>query len=296
MTTYAHLHPNTLGCIELDGQSRLRWLDQPRWIGYPRALDTLSKLDRLLNFPRQTRMPNMLLIGSSNNGKSNLINYFYERNRPQENPEGENIVCPVLRIESPSTPSETSIYSEILIHLYESVPRSSLDIKRLRAIRVMRKVQLKILIIDDLHNMLAGSSVKQQQYLNMLKYLSNELQISIVGCGTGDLLRAVSIDPQIQNRFQPDFLPKWEMDKEFRQLLASFERLLPLRKPSGLHEARLAAKALAMCGGTIGELSLLLNAATEHAIITGTEQITMEVMNECRYIPPDERTRLASRI
>jgi len=152
MTTYAHLHPNTIGCIELDAQSRLRWLDQPRWIGYPRALDTLNKLDRLLNFPRQTRMPNMLLIGSSNNGKSNLINYFYEHNRPQENPEGESIICPVLRIESPSTPSEASIYSEILVHLYESVPRSSLDIKRLLAIRVMRKVQLKILIIDDLHN------------------------------------------------------------------------------------------------------------------------------------------------
>ncbi|WP_449101795.1 TniB family NTP-binding protein [Pseudomonas veronii] len=296
MSTYEHLHPNVLGCIELDAASRIQWLDQPRWIGYPRALDTLQKLGRLLSFPRQTRMPNMLLIGSSNNGKSNLINYFYERNLPQENPAGESIICPVLRIESPSTPSEASIYSEILVHLFEHVPRSSLDIKRLRAIRVMREVQVKILIIDDLHNMLAGSSVRQQQYLNMLKYMSNELHISIVGCGTGDLLRAISIDPQIQNRFPPEFLPKWESGKEFRQLLASFERLLPLRKPSGLHEGRLAAKALAMCGGTIGELSLLLNAATEQAIVTGTEQITIEVMNGCRYIPPDERTRLASRI
>jgi hypothetical protein len=241
-------------------------------------------------------MPNMLLIGSSNNGKSNLVNYFYEQNGPKENPKGESILCPVLRIEAPSTPSEGSFYSELLVHLFESVPRASLDMKRLRAVKVLRDVQVKILIIDDLHNMLAGASVKQQQYLNMLKYLSNELQISIVGCGTGDLLRAVSIDPQIQNRFHPEFLSKWEMGKEFRQLLASFEQLLPLRNPSGLHEPRLAAKALAMCDGTIGELSLLLNAAAEHAIVTGTEQITLEVMNECRYIPPDERTRLASRI
>lgn len=296
MNAHAHLHPLTAECIELDATSRIRWLTQQRWIGYPRALEVLAKLERLLDCPRQTRMPNMLLIGSSNNGKSNLIKHFVERHAPDENTSGENIICNVLNIETPPSPSEASLYSEILGHLFEKVPSGSTDVKRARVVKVLRGIQLKILIIDDLHNMLAGASIKQQQYLNVLKYLSNELRISIVGCGTGDLLRAVSIDPQIQNRFPPEFLPKWQMSKEFRQLLMSFERLLPLKKPSGLHESHLAAKALAMCEGTIGELSLLLNAAAEQAILTGDEHITLEIMNSCGYVPPEERTRMAARI
>jgi len=130
----------------------------------------------------------------------------------------------------------------------------------------------------------------------MIKYLGNELQISIVGCGTGDLLRAVSIDPQIQNRFVPEILPKWQLNKEYRQLLMSFERVLPLRKPSALHEPQLATKILAMSEGTIGELSALLNLASIHAIRGGQEQITTDVLNSCGYVSPSDRTKQAARV
>jgi hypothetical protein len=296
MTSYAHLHPGTVEVIELDAEERIRWLKRKRWIGYPRAIDVLGKLEALLTHPRETRMPNMLLIGGTNNGKSKLIQNFAERHPAEENPGGDHIIAPVLQIQTPPTPSEAGFYSEILLSLYEKVPASSTDTKRARVVQVLRGVQLKILIIDELHNMLAGTSVKQHQYLNMLKYLGNELQISIVGCGTGDLLRAVSIDPQIQNRFIPELLPRWQMNKEFRQLLMSFERVLPLRNPSALHDPQLSAKVLAMCEGTIGELSSLLNAAAEHAIRHGSEQITAEVLNDCMYISPSDRTRLAARI
>lgn len=296
MTSYQYLHPEALKLVEQDSEVRSLWIANRRWIGYPRANAILKKLDRLLVHPRQTRMPNLLIVGNTNNGKSNLVDKFVGRNLPDENPSGEHILCPVLKIETPPSPTEASIYSEILGKLFEKDSASSTNAKRMRVIKVLREIQLKILVIDDLHNMLAGTSVRQQQSLNMLKYLGNELQISIVGCGTGDLLRAVSIDPQIQNRFPPEFLPKWEMNKEFLQLLMSFERLLPLRQQSALHERPLAAKALAMCEGYIGELSLLLNAAAEYAIESGEERITAEVMNECGYLSPSDRTQMASRI
>lgn len=296
MTSYAHLHPGTIEYIELDADIRIKWLKRQRWIGYPRAVDILGKLEDLLSHPREIRMPNMLLIGGTNNGKSKLIQNFADRYPAEENPGGDHIIVPVLKIQTPPTPSEAGFYSEILTSLFEKVPPSSTDTKRARVVQVLRGIQLKMLIIDELHNMLAGTSVKQHQYLNMLKYIGNELQISIVGCGTGDLLRAVSIDPQIQNRFIPELLPRWQMNKEFRQLLMSFERVLPLRKPSALYEAQLSGKILAMCEGTIGELSSLLNSASEHAIRNGSEQIKSETLTECGYIPPSDRTRLAARV
>lgn len=296
MTSYNHLHPGTVEHIELDAESRIQWLKQTRWIGYPRAQEVMGKLEDLVHHPREARMPNMLLIGGTNNGKTRLIRNFAQRHPAEENPGGEHIVAPVLYTQAPPAPSEAGFYSEILNTLFEKVPTSSTDAKRARVIKVLRGIQLKVLIIDELHNILAGASVKQQQFLNMIKYLSNELQISIVGCGTGDLLRAVSIDPQIQNRFTPELLPKWQMNKEFRQLLMSFESVLPLRNPSTLHEPMLAGKVLAMSEGTIGELSTLLNQAATYAIRQGDEQITPDVLNACGYVSPSDRTRQAARV
>ncbi|WP_321849511.1 TniB family NTP-binding protein [Pseudomonas paraveronii] len=295
MRDFSHLHPGTIENIDLEPGARIQWLKKPRWIGYPRAQELMGKLEDLVCHPREARMPNMLLIGNTNNGKTRLIRSFAERHLAEENPYGEHIIAPVLYIQAPPAPSEAGFYSEILSTLYEKVPASSTDAKRARAIQVLKGIQLKVLIIDELHNILAGASVRQQQFLNMIKYLGNELQISIVGCGTGDLLRAVSIDPQIQNRFTPEILPKWQMNKEFRQLLMSFERVLPLKKRSILHEPLLAGKILAMCEGTIGELSTLLNLAATHSIRQGCEQITDDILNSCGYTSPSDRTRLAGR-
>ncbi|SHN23205.1 TniB protein [Pseudomonas asturiensis] len=296
MSSYEHLHPVTAEILELDPEARIHWLKKLRWIGYPRAQEIIGKLEDLVSHPREPRMPNMLLIGGTNNGKTRLIRSFAQRHLADENVEGEHIIAPVLYTQAPPTPNEAGFYSEILSSLFERVPTSSTDAKRARVIQVLRGVKLKVLIIDELHNILAGASVKQQQFLNMIKYLGNELQISIVGCGTGDLLRAVSIDPQIQNRFIPEILPKWQMNKEYRQLLMSFERVMPLQKPSGLHEPQLAAKTLAMSEGTIGELSTLLNLASIHAIRGGQEKITAEILNVCGYVSPSERTKQAARV
>jgi len=296
MTDFSHLHPSTRPYADMEIDARIAWLDKPRWIGYPRAQEILGKLEDLLRHPRQPRMPSMLVIGSTNNGKTNLIHNFAQRHPADENPYGEHILAPVLYIQAPPTPSESGIYSEILSTLFERVPSSSDAARRARVIDILKKIETKVLIIDELHNVLAGSSVKQQHFLNVIKYLSNELQISIVGCGTGDLLRAVSIDPQIQNRFTPELLPRWQLNTQFRQLLKSFEMVLPLKKESQLHGKFLASKIHAMSEGTIGELSTLLNQAAKYALNHGEERIDERALNACGYIPPSDRTQLAANL
>lgn len=294
MTTYDHLQPEVAELLASDAETRIAWLKVPRWIGYPLAQTVLAKLEDLLAHPREARMPNMLLIGASNNGKTRIVEHFFASHPPDNNPGGEFIKAPVLYIQAPPTPNESGFYAEILSSLFENIPPSSTDAKRARTVQVLRAIGLKVLIVDELHNMLAGASTKQQQFLNVIKYLGNELRISVVGCGTGDLLRAVSIDPQIQNRFEPVLLPTWKKGKEFRQLLKSFERVLPLKNPSGLETRESALKILAMSEGTIGETSSLLNLAAIEAIRSGVEQITIEVLNKCGYVSPSDRTRLAS--
>lgn len=83
---------------------------------------------------------------------------------------------------------------------------------------------------------------------------------------TAEAIRAVQADPQLANRFNPEILPKWKLDQEYLRLLASFEKVIPLKQPSNLINRELAELILNMSGGTIGEISTLLNMASIFAI------------------------------
>lgn len=296
MEPISHLHDSTIAALDLPLEEKISWLKRPRWIGYPRAVSILRKLDDLVVHPRQTRMPNMALIGSSNNGKSSIAEIFLEKYPPNENIGGDNIICPVLRIEAPPGPNESAFYSEILRAFFKKVPTASVNAQRDAVVECLERVGLKVLVVDEMHNMLAGTSVKQQNYLNVFKYLTNRLKISIVGIGTADLLQALSVDPQMQNRFPPEMLVKWTLDREARQLLKSFEMILPLKEPSLLHDKANAGKILAMSEGSIGEICTLLHLAAEHALRSKKEAITTDVLNKCGYVSPSERAQFAARL
>lgn len=93
---------------------------------------------------------------------------------------------------------------------------------------VLRKVENKILIIDEIHHILAGAYLNQRIFLNVIKYLANDLQIVIIGAGIRDAFSAINTDKQLANRFEPAILPRWKMDDEYLRLLMSFEAMLRL--------------------------------------------------------------------
>jgi hypothetical protein len=138
---------------------------------------------------------------------------------------------------------------------------------------------------------LAGNLNRQKAFLNVLKYLGNELQISIVGVGTKDAFRALQTDPQLSNRFEPVTLPRWEMNHDFQRLLASFERMLPLKQASDLSNQKMASKLFAMSEGYIGELSKILSEASALAIRSNSEIISSKELNAIDWTPPSRRKR-----
>ena len=79
------------------------------------------------------------------------------------------------------------------------------------------------------------------------------------------------------------------MGKDYLKLLASFERMLPLKKPSNLVETNLSIKLLAMSEGIIGELASILTKAAVKAIKSGKEQITLEIVNSIKWTQPSKR-------
>jgi len=65
-----------------------------------------------------------------------------------------------------------------------------------------------------------GTAAKQKRFLNGLRYLANELRISLVCLGTEEMMRVIRSGSSVENRFPPMVLPQWQTDHEFRKLLA----------------------------------------------------------------------------
>lgn len=260
------------------------------WVRYPRAEAILAKLEDLYALPRYHRMPHMLIVGDTNNGKTMIAKRFCENHEPTNVVNVQESEVPVLMIQAPPTPDEGRFYNNILDKIYAPLRMSARnDQRQLQVQRFLEIVGTKILIIDEIQHVLAGSMSKQRQFLNVLKYLGNELQMSIVAVGTRDAFNVIQTDPQIANRFEPAVLPRWQLDTDYLRLLATIEPLLLLKKPAGLTTPAVATKILAMSEGTIGEICRLIEKAAICAIDYETEEINEALLDDCDYGTPSAR-------
>lgn len=292
----SHLHPVSRPIALLPNAERIAHIRADRWIGYTRAQKALAKLEDLFTQPQRQRMPNLLLIGPTNNGKSMIIEKFRRVHQlePAEHVAHETI--PLLTMQMPSDPSIARFYTMLLAALHAPLrPRARVVELEPLALKILRVTAVRMLVIDELHNMLAGSGAMQREFLNLLRFLGNELRIPIVGVGTREAYLAIRSDDQLENRFEPFLLPVWQEGKEFMALLASFAVAFPLRRPSDLQSTELARSILARTEGTIGEISTLLTHAAIAAVKSGEEAMNAKTLTLAEYESPTERRRAFER-
>jgi hypothetical protein len=276
--------------------ARIRRIRTDRWITYSRAEAALSAFEDLRSFPKRTRMPNLLLIGPSNNGKTMIVEKFRRSHPPTEasaTPDGVAHI-PVLKVQMPPGPDERRFFGAILEAMfYPYAPSDNVARRQDRAVRMMRSAGVGMLFIDEVHNILSGAQIQQRRMLNVLRWLGNELQIPLVGAGTAEAQRAIQSDDQLANRFEPIGLPPWREGEEYRQLLSTLEAVLPLRCPSHLATSALASQILSAAEGILGEIIAIVTRAAVRAVTSGTEAISSRVIDESGFTSPSQRRRVA---
>lgn len=291
-----HLLPSVRPFAEECEQARVRRIRSDRWISYARADAALAAFDVLLTRPMRHRMPNLLLVGPTNNGKTMIVEKFRRMHLPRaasDSPSGVANV-PVLKMQMPAGPDDMRFFGAILDAL--AYPHSFSDRGSKRqdaAMRLMRETEVRLIIIDEVYNLLAGTRLQQRRILNILRWLGNELLIPLVAVGTTEAFRAIQSDDQLANRFEPVTLPPWRNGQEYKQLLRSLEAVLPLRAASNLSEANLAARILSTAEGILGEVVSLVSRAAIQAIAAGQEAITNKTIDELGYVSPSQRRRAA---
>jgi len=294
------LTQETQEMLNCSDEERIAYINQEYWIDYPIAEKILQKMEDIYNFGYgKTRHISILLVGGSNNGKTSLLKQFLEKHPPYDyNIDGEKpdwitdeffdkytgIGIPVLYIISPTEPSESRLYSIILEQLripYKT--RDSLDVKAKLVEYYLKALNVKVLVIDEIHNILNGSPARQKQIMSAVRDLSSKLTMPVILAGVKEALRAVNTEDQISSRYRPEYLTKWKMDQDYINLLATILSKLPLKKESAILNTADAQKILELCNGYIGEIVNLLKAAAVHAINTNSERITIKEIKECDF-------------
>jgi hypothetical protein len=252
--------------------------------------NALKDLNKLLRHPKISRMPNRLIVSDTNNGKTSLVRRFMQLHERSDDPTLAASNVPIVMIQAPPTPDRRAFLTSILDELHiPHLPSYKTDALFRQVKIVVPKVGVRMLIIDEIQNLLAGDDLKQRAFLNQIKYLSNDWRLPFVAVGTAEAYRAVNVDAQIASRFESIELPRWKNNAEFRRLLHSCESLLPLRKPSNLANPEMALRLSLMSEGTIGELSTVLKLAAIEAIVGGEEAITDHVLDRLGRVPPSQR-------
>ncbi len=276
-----HLHVGVWSHLDGSIDERVSNLYASKWVAYGRGSEALARMEHLINHPPCGRMPCMLLYGDSNIGKTMIVEKFIRDHPNICNEFNEVDIRRIVHLQMPANPSDNKLYAQIIEGLGVQPPinRRGTDMELL-GLRLLHRQPPKLMIIDEVHHLLAGSVREQRQLLNQLKFISNELRMPIVAVGTSEALFAMQTDPQIASRFEPFLLPKWRESPEFRAFVASFGRLLALEKASPFGDKVIIQKLMNISGGLTGKVTTLLAQAAELAIRQKTECITADLIEQ----------------
>lgn len=274
---YPHLLPASEEIVIHENKdSRIEYMESKIWINYPFAQKVILYLNDLLKYPKQDKMPGLLMIGESHIGKSAIITQFAKLHpdKSMEDDIGMARSEKTVVVANMEGGDDRTLYVSILEQLWASfTPTEPVQKLRHQVIRLLRELNVKILVLDEIHNLLKGTAIKQRTVMDAIKNLTNSLNIPIVLVGTMDAITVLN-EAQHVSRFEIIQLPKWSNDKDFAGLLMSFEKWLPLKKPSGLHKKDLRKLLYKHSRGNIGHLRRILRISAKYAIHNDIEQIT----------------------
>ena len=272
---FAHLPADLRPVARLDAEGRIAHIRLERWIPHGSADRLLGYLQEAFDQPSRERMENLLLLGESGMGKTMLIRKFEKQNAVNFDDAAGVQRRPVVVMLMPPQPTEAQFFNRVL----ESIDAPSAGYwygasqLRTSAIRLLREVGARVLVIDEINSVLAGTPREQRLFLQLLRFLSNDLRLALVGVGVPEARHALLSDAQLRSRFSDIELPVWTPGEDLRDFITRLVWSLPLRQPSPIDSARLRVLLAERSGGVTLGICKAVERAAIAAIRTGKERI-----------------------
>lgn len=268
----SRLHPAAERVLQSGPRDRMVMAIRDHVIHYPALDQIITEAEWMVYEPRQTRARGLIVVANRGNGKTSLSRLIHGRFDAYDSP---GLPC-VLRISISGVRDARSLYGRILEELGSPARISHrLSDRELLVQRLLREVDCRLLVLDEVQDVLLGSDREQQRALEGIKLLMNELSLPILAFGTDRAGQGFGADPHLQARFSHFAMPTWKADNTLANFLATYERLLPLKEPSNLAAAEKVAYLARMSEGVLGKIVTRVQNAALAAIVDGTEHITI---------------------
>lgn len=273
-TDLNHLLPSIRALATRSDSERVDWIRSERWIDYPVARELLVELQAIVEQPSRGRMRNALLYGASGLGKSMLIDRLLKNNKQgMDNARGTK-AYPILSVMMPPSPTTRGFFVQIFEALGAPVPTTSTSAKMQEiAIRLLRECGTRTLVIDEINSVLAGSPLQQRAFLQLLRFMSNSLNMALICVGTPEARHALMGEPQLRSRFADFELPRWQDGEALREFLNHLVQTLPLRKPSPVDSASLRKLVVERSAGLTTVICQVYERAAIAAILSKQEML-----------------------
>ena len=171
---FIHLDPQYRRHATLPDHERVAWIKADRWIGFDQAEAALGRLNALLDYPARDRMPCLLIYGDTGMGKTKIVRKF-ERAHPATFCQATGITSrPVVVAQVPSEPVERDLYRELLASL-QAPALAGGPLAREKDIcrSLLRTVGARMIVLDEVNGMLAGTYRQQRIFLNACRFALN---------------------------------------------------------------------------------------------------------------------------
>ena len=273
---FEHLSEQVRHLATADDMVRKVAIAVDTWIDYPIGKAALAALFRMRDQPERMRMPSMLFYAPPHMGKSAIT--WRCKHLHEEQLKISPDLPGVVRMQAPPTVDERRFYQALLEAMGVRAPLDA-TIHRLNQLCVvhLRARRVRLLIIDEMQTILDQRANVVRVMVNTLKYLSNELRISIAGFGSGEALALIKADEHLAARFTVVELPSWtQRESWLREVIAERIALFPLRFATDI-DKHLLNTIRRETAGRVGDYFDFLEEAALLAIETGTEKITPEL-------------------
>jgi len=265
---FPHLGKKAAAQALLSVDERIAIIQEGTWINLQAPKNVIAKLEAMLSAPRITKPPCLLLIGDSDSGKSSIFERFLSLHLPDKDPASSLSRSPVVLINCPDGRDRSALYVRLLTAMLAKFkPTEKPEVLRAQVIRMFETLGVRMVLIDELHDALGGTTAEQNGLRKVIKDLTNVTKVNIAAAGIQTARTFFAIDTQMTSRFRHSIeLPKWKAGEELGQLLATLEQRIPLRKPSGLKEPAMLTELLRRSEGNLGDICDLVQQAAISAI------------------------------
>jgi hypothetical protein len=263
---FDHLHPDIRHLATADRQARKTCILTDRWISYPAGEDAIERLFELVDMPPRVRMPSILFWASPNMGKTHIQKRFLDLCAARDARDQPTSFGAVLWLELNDSLTEKRLYLDILTALDAPAPDTTTPRLQAMVLRHLAARRIRLAIFDELQRVTELRAKDQRAILNVLKYLSNQLSMSLAGFGSGEAKALIQSDPHLEERFDIVALPMWTQKARWAvEAVRARLAYMPLRKPTEV-DRELMEALLFYSKSLLGRMFRLLERAAINAL------------------------------